>query len=275
MCGLAGVMFGEQARSARELRSLTHMFTQLLVMSQQRGRHATGIAWLNRDRKYRLLKRPLAAEDFVQHKLFAEALAAIDGRTTLLLGHTRWRTRGSEQNNRNNHPIRAVDVIGTHNGTIYNADELFERLGLHRHAEVDSEVLFRIAATTVRHHGRIGLRKLLASLRDCRGQLTAVLASRRAPTTIEILKGNNPLACRWHPRLDVVVYASSSSYLEAVLTGESGWRELTLPPMRSFTFHTERLSLPESRPFDFGATSDHLRSEPRTVNWRQSTFDDL
>ena len=30
--------------------------------------------------------------------------------------------RGDERVNSNNHPIRAGKVIGTHNGTIYNAD---------------------------------------------------------------------------------------------------------------------------------------------------------
>jgi glucosamine 6-phosphate synthetase-like amidotransferase/phosphosugar isomerase protein len=44
------------------------------------------------------------------------------------MGHTRWRTRGSETNSRNNHPIRAGIITGTHNGTIYNADYLFRRL---------------------------------------------------------------------------------------------------------------------------------------------------
>ena len=65
--------------------------------------------------------------------------------STALLGHTRWRTRGDPGNNANNHPIRAGDIVGTHNGTLYNADALFRRLRLPRFAEVDSEVIFRMA----------------------------------------------------------------------------------------------------------------------------------
>lgn len=60
----------------------------------------------------------MTAERFVTDKAFAELLAGINNRTTLLLGHTRWRTRGDERGNSNNHPIRAGEVIGTHNGTI-------------------------------------------------------------------------------------------------------------------------------------------------------------
>lgn len=36
-------------------------------------------------------------------------------------------------------------LIGAHNGTIYNADYLFRCFKLRRFAEVDSEILFRLA----------------------------------------------------------------------------------------------------------------------------------
>jgi hypothetical protein len=37
----------------------------------------------------------------------------MDNRAVLLLGHTRWRTRGDERVNSNNHSIRAGEVIGS------------------------------------------------------------------------------------------------------------------------------------------------------------------
>lgn len=82
----------------------------------------------------------MTAERFVTDKAFAELLAGINNRAALLLGHTRWRTRGDERVNSNNHPIRAGEVIGTHNGTIYNADYLFRRWKLRRFAEVDNPI---------------------------------------------------------------------------------------------------------------------------------------
>lgn len=63
----------------------------------------------------------MRAHELVYEKPFQELLGQVDNETTILMGHTRWRTRGNEFNNRNNHPIRAGIVIGTHNGTIYNA----------------------------------------------------------------------------------------------------------------------------------------------------------
>ena len=107
MCGLAGLILGEKRRRTDEREQLAWLFSVLLVMSERRGPHATGIAWLNREGEHGLFKRPLPARRFVRDKAFAEILAEIDNRTTLLLGHTRWRTRGDERVNENNHPIRA------------------------------------------------------------------------------------------------------------------------------------------------------------------------
>ena len=154
MCGLAGVIFGNKRRRAEEREYLAWLFTRLLVLSEERGPHATGAAWLDTDGGHRLFKRPVTAERFVTDKAFAELLAGINNRATLLLGHTRWRTRGDERVNSNNHPIRAGEVIGTHNGTIYNADYLFRRWKMRRFAEVDSEILFRLAANAAREDAR-------------------------------------------------------------------------------------------------------------------------
>lgn len=50
-----------------------------------------------------------------------------------------------------------------------------------------------------------GLKKALAL---CRGQMSAVLASRLDPGTITVLKGNKPLCLRIHYQHRVVLYAS-------------------------------------------------------------------
>lgn len=76
--------------------------------------------------------------------------------------------------------IRSGIIIGTHNGTIYNADYLFRRLGLPRYAEVDSELLFRLADRFA-PDGTIDGRGFRKALRLCRGQMSAVLASRLDP----------------------------------------------------------------------------------------------
>ncbi|MFH2075087.1 MAG: glucosamine 6-phosphate synthetase [Pseudomonadota bacterium] len=250
MCGLAGVIFGKKRRSAGEREHLAWLFTRLLVLSEERGPHATGAAWLNLDGEHGLFKRPVTAECFVPDKAFANLLAGLDNRATLLLGHTRWRTRGDEQVNCNNHPIRAGEVIGTHNGTIYNADYLFRRWKLRRFTEVDSEILFRLAANAARD-GSVDIERFKARLRRCRGQITAVFACRTDPGTVLVLKGNRPLELRWHPRRKAVLYASDPVYLDVVLAEEKGWKELSIPPMSLAVFRHEDLGGFSLEPFEF------------------------
>jgi glucosamine 6-phosphate synthetase-like amidotransferase/phosphosugar isomerase protein len=240
MCGQVGIIFGRKRRRAGEREHLAQLFTRLLLLSEERGPHATGAAWLNRDGEYRLFKRPVIATQFINEKGFIDLIAALDNRTTVLLGHTRWRTRGDEQVNHNNHPIRAGKVIGTHNGTIYNADYLFRRYKLPRFAEVDSELLFRLANGAVRN-GWLNIDRFKKRLNRCRGQITAVMACRTEPGTVLVLKGNKPLELRWNRRMRAILYASDSIYLDAVLAGEPGWRELSVSPMSMLAFRHEDL----------------------------------
>lgn len=195
MCGQVGIIFGRKRRRPDERDYLREVFIRMLLHSEERGPHASGLAWLKTDGSHRIFKRPMRAHELVYEKPFQELLGQVDNETTVLMGHTRWRTRGNEFNNRNNHPIRAGIVIGTHNGTIYNADYLFRRLGLPRYAEVDSELIFRLADRFAPEGpiDREGLKKALAL---CRGQMSAVLASRLDPGTITVLKGNKP---PWSP----------------------------------------------------------------------------
>ncbi len=97
--------------------------------------------------------------------------------------HTHWRTQGHESNNRNNHPLRCGVTLGTHNGTIYNAGELFEVLGLPRFAQVDSEVIFRLADRFT-PQAELNLEGFVKALRLYRGQMSAVLVSLLDPERI-------------------------------------------------------------------------------------------
>ena len=166
------------------------------------------------------------------------------------MGHTRWRTRGDERNNRNNHPIRAGQVIGTHNGTLYNADALFRRWRLPRHAEVDSELIFRLADRHARH-GPIDTAGLGRALGLCRGQMTAVLASRGDPGAVTILKGNKPLTLRYHRCYRVILYASEPRFLDRAIGDERDWHDLVIPPMTMTTFQHEDLRAITQAPLSF------------------------
>ncbi len=170
-----------------------------------------------------------------------------------------WRTRGSETNSRNNHPIRAGAILGTHNGTIYNADHLFGRLRLPRFAEVDSEIIFRLADRFA-HESAIEPEGFKRALALCRGQMSAVLASRFAPWTVLVLKGNKPLSMFLHRKHRVVAYATEPEWLEYAVAGEKGWRSLETPPMTMLTF--EHQDITDFRAETFRFTAQERRGGP-------------
>ena len=113
MCGLAGAIMGKKRRRREELRVIAGIFTELLIMNETRGTDAAGVAVIRSDGSFKLFKRPGPAGCLVDEKLYPSVLD-LDNNVTALIGHTRNKTRGSEHNSLNNHPIRAGRVIGTH-----------------------------------------------------------------------------------------------------------------------------------------------------------------
>jgi len=250
MCGQAGLILGRRRRSNAERADAVAAFVHLLLLSEVRGPHATGIARLQCQGPPVLRKAPIPAADWLDSDACNELLAGVDARTTALLGHTRWRTRGDPGNNANNHPIRAGDIVGTHNGTLYNADALFRRLRLPRFAEVDSEVIFRIAQRCTTE-GQIDVPRLAQALRVCRGQMSAALVSRQDPERVVLIKGNKPLELWVHPRRKLAVYASDGRFLDDTFGDERGWRPHTLEPMTITTWDIDNLTAPIVHPLVF------------------------
>lgn len=241
MCGLLGTVYGIKARKPEERSYLKWLFMYLLLLSEKRGPYATGISWIKQDGSHNIFKRPMRAMEFVKEKQFVQVLGEVDDNTTWLAGHTRWPTRGAVDAISNAHPIRSGVVVGTHNGTVFNADTLFKRLDLPRFARVDSEIIFRMADATLRD-GRIHVPTFKERLALCRGQISAVMASKLDPKTVVVVKGNMPLELRYHPEHRVVVYASDPAYLDAALASKLGWQEVETKSMSIMTFHCDDLT---------------------------------
>ena len=236
MCGQLGLIYGEKDRRPEDRSYLKWLFMYLLLLSEKRGPYATGISWLKRDGSHSILKRPARAVDFVKEKQFVEVLSEVDDTTTWLAGHTRWPTKGSHLDNRNNHPILVGKrLLGTHNGVVINADALFKRFDLPRLAEVDSEIIFRMADDTLRD-GCIDVSAFKERLAICRGQISAVLASKLDPKRMVVIKGNKPLELRYHEEHQVVIYASDPVFLNVALDNVRGCRQIDARPMSILTF---------------------------------------
>lgn len=279
MCGQAGLILGRKRRSKAEVAILKTIFAGLLMHSEARGRHASGLAVLDRDGEYRLFKRPLPATQLIVEPGFSDTLDALEGqygpsagRTTLVLGHTRFRTRGCESNNLNNHPLRCSDWIATANGTIYNAAYLFKRYRLRRRAEVDSELIIRLAAK-FSDAGTLNLSRFIKALSRARGQISAVFSSLSAPETTYVLHGNRPLILRAHRKYRAIAYASEHRFLDAVLGDLPGWRPFALQPMTLAVFDHANLFHPHFYPINFIAEERHSGLPKDTFTFINKSID--
>lgn len=128
MCGIFGFITreGEGPDMAR--------LRRIALITQTRGEHAFGLAWLNAQGRIQTFKRPGPAEDHL------DALEACR-HATVMLGHCRLATHGCPRDNRNNHPHPAGRGYLVHNGVVHNHLDLAQRYGLCPQSACDSEVL--------------------------------------------------------------------------------------------------------------------------------------
>lgn len=132
MCGIAGASI-----NPAENIDTSKLATALLLGIEERGQHATGVAWTGAEPTDTwILKDAVPASDFVTS-------AHVPHDAATFIAHTRWATKGAVQNNDNNHPIDVNGIVGIHNGCIWNDDDIFEALGTDKRiAQVDSEAIF-------------------------------------------------------------------------------------------------------------------------------------
>lgn len=156
MCGILGMLaFGNMPdKKSEKIRQETMIFmsSELLQLTQPRGKDATGISTLFSNCDYMGLKMGIPPTDFISR--FGGTEKDFDGYLNIwrkksspakmVIGHCRKSSVGNAEDNVNNHPIKVGDVIGVHNGTLTNHDKIFELLKCKRDGKVDSEAIFRL-----------------------------------------------------------------------------------------------------------------------------------
>jgi hypothetical protein len=152
MCGIVGVLrFGEPAAPSYNT-SAFYLATALLEASESRGKDATGVTALFDDGNFFVQKMAVSATEFVgrtggKPDDYEGLLALLRGYSKApfrcLLGHCRKKSAGALSNT-DNHPIKAGNILGVHNGTLKNDDEIFKNLDCKRDGKVDSEAIFRL-----------------------------------------------------------------------------------------------------------------------------------
>jgi hypothetical protein len=154
MCGIVGVFPIGDVTSEQEIQrkeAALFLFTELLQITEKRGEDATGVTALFNNCDYYLQKTAKKASLFINtfgdtdqfYNSFVDKCKKNKNKLQLLVGHCR-KTSVGNKDNVNNHPIKAGNIIGVHNGTLKNHDTIFNNLNCKRDGVVDSEAIFRL-----------------------------------------------------------------------------------------------------------------------------------
>lgn len=199
MCCLFGfVDYAHKLTRKQRLRLLA----ALSIASEERGTDATGIAY-NLDGKQIIYKRPLPA-----HLMWYRVPAA----PSIVMGHTRMTTQGSEKQNQNNHPFHGMAGSArfalAHNGVLFNDKALRKRFKLPATSvETDSYV----AVQLLEQYGQVNFDSLRFMAEELEGSFTITVLTDR--DELYFVKGNNPLAIHHYPQYGLYVYASTEEIL--------------------------------------------------------------
>lgn len=239
MCGIAG--FFSNGSKVENLDAVRELFTANLLANETRGKEATGALMVQKDSTWHLEKAALPASEFVKTMRYKTFLQKVNQNTLLLLGHTRKPTKGSPENNDNNHPIVRGKTIGVHNGTLSNDDEIFlkhlkagkeSRIGA-----VDSEAIFALIDELDRKEPLARQCDNLSHMsRLLHGSYTTLYAHPDDPCRLYLLKCNNPMSVHYSPDLEGLFFSSRYIFLRKAF-GRSVITE-ALPSRHGYIFES-------------------------------------
>ena len=211
----------------------------LLTNGMSRGKTATGLCYTS-NKEMVIIKDKLDAADFVETDIYKNAskeyvrLEGIFEQQLLsIIGHCRLKTKGTELNNDNNHPIRYENVVGIHNGMIINDDIQFEKHRdiLHRKAQVDSEVIFAL----INHFAKT-TESIPKGIQDaCRslvGRYACAMVHNCQPHILWLFRSVDPCTIYHFKDVGIIIFASLPAFIiDAVSEHNLGpYSEIPLDP---------------------------------------------
>ena len=128
MCGVFGFVSPDEGRV--DLKVLQ----RVAQVTERRGPHAFGFAWIDRRGRLKCYKQTGRVGDHL-------GLSGMAADARMLIGHCRFATQGDPADNINNHPHPADGGWMVHNGQVRNYRQLVDAFDLSPVSACDSEVL--------------------------------------------------------------------------------------------------------------------------------------
>ena len=144
MCGIFGIV----TKNVTSPASLRLLVDSLFLLSESRGKEASGLAFLAGD-KISIYKQPIRSRKLIRQDDYKELFDKIDNVSPIsIIGHSRLATNGLQIDNRNNQPVATKEGTIVHNGIVVNEDKLWGGLIQKKPKyEVDTEALLELVST--------------------------------------------------------------------------------------------------------------------------------
>lgn len=226
MCGIVGLAaFGNLGKKEERIRqeAMIYLGTELLRVTEDRGKDATGVAALRTDGDYMGLKMGVAASEFVSrfggketdYAGFTELWRKGTKPVKIMIGHCRNSSVGNSTDNVNNHPIKVGEVVGIHNGTLKNHNIIIEKLGNKRDGVVDSEAIFRL----MNHFTNKGTEPftpevILEVTKRLEGQYACLAFNGNNPYQLASFRDGRPTEYAYIRPLQLLIVASDKKYFD-------------------------------------------------------------
>jgi glucosamine 6-phosphate synthetase-like amidotransferase/phosphosugar isomerase protein len=255
MCGIYGILFLKNKNIKAD--AVKDILSNLMVQSQARGSHATGLSFA-KPRRFITYKHNVSAKTFLSlsnmHKVFTSGIGAKpDNFPYSIIGHTRFQTQGSHENPDNNHPIRCGNIIGVHNGSIINDDGIFNWLASVngkniRIGQVDSEAIFAGINYVAENNKTAYVSSdapVVEAIQDMAthlsGSFACALQDVENPKTVWLFRRQQPIELMHFEREGMVIFASVVDYINKAVANLNleKPRSITMPVNCGICFNLE------------------------------------
>tara|TARA_R110000737_G_scaffold206977_2_gene225131 strand:+ start:749 stop:1639 length:891 start_codon:yes stop_codon:yes gene_type:complete len=220
MCKIAGGIF--HPNETNQAKKIIVAGRTIIKCAEQVNKDATGIAIVN-PTGIHVYKNSKTASDFVKDEAFFDFVTHHANEDTIaFIGHCRFATQGSNQDNSNNHPIIDRPIYGVHNGVITNDTEIAKEYGTC--ADVDSAVMFSMLKR-LSNNKPLTAKSFTTAMNKLRGSATIVAVDERDPTKIFIGLKNNPMNL---VKVDDVLWFASTHDILADFINVMGYADADL-----------------------------------------------
>jgi hypothetical protein len=232
MCGIVGVLaYNELDKAIEKKRQevMIYLSSELLQLTQHRGKDATGIATMFSNGDFMGLKMGVPALEFVSRfggkkddfQGYVDIWRRRKSKARVAIGHCRKPSIGTAavtSDNRNNHPIKVNSIIGVHNGTLKNHENIFKYLGCDRDGKVDSEAIFRLLHhLTNKGNDPFSPKVIHETCRRLTGTYAVLAFNKNNPFQAAAFRDGRPLEAMLIKPLKIIIIASEKDILKKVL----------------------------------------------------------